>query len=301
MLGLTKNLIRRVKNIITVAQRSLSGSAGADGQHQAHEATKPPVKKRFGPEASIKDDAEATEVLNRHTGFLTWYIDFLKGELIPTASYQRHITALKAALLTARLGKHAGAGDELDIDIAKLISSDQTWIRLLFDLMLDPFDDVRDSASILLGLLPQELVGTTAGTTLDSEGLLGTLREFCARAQALADTTGRADHGDGAARSHGLLCRWLDNQDLRINLVSNVIQSLEDKITKAEKDLGHAALENPVHGDFAAIKYVTLNPVKSTLRLEGENWPQALTRLNSSFPRISCVTVKMRCPRESIH
>ena len=258
VLGLTKGLIRRAKNIITVAQRNLSGPT-ASGVYKT-ESTADPAhlaqKKKPGPEAAWKDNVEAKDVLAGHEAFMQWYMNFLKSELLPTASYQRHITALKATLLVLRLGKHAGAGDELDIDAAKTISADVSWTRLLLDLMLDPFDDVRESASTVLGLLPWEIVEAPTKSQHGSLSLLGTLREFCSRAQTLADRTGRADHGDGAARSQGLLCRWLSSQDDRIKLASSVIQGLEDKISRAEKDLGHAALDNPVHGDFAAIRYV---------------------------------------------
>ncbi|KAK0646502.1 putative death-receptor fusion protein-domain-containing protein [Cercophora newfieldiana] len=257
VLGLTKNLIRRVKNVITVAQRSLAFSA--DSSHAAASAgadpNKPAPKKKFGPEAQLKDDAEATEVRTRHEEFLSWYLDFLKGELLPTVSYQRHVTALKATLLTIRLGKHAGAGDEFDVDIGRVIASDPSCARLLFDLILDPFDDVRDGACVLLGLLPQDLlvVPSQDGDSVDLRRILG---QFCNNAQALANRTGRADHGDGAARSKGLLCKWLGTQEARLGVVEEALGELEGKVEKAERDLGHAAIENPVHGEFAAISYM---------------------------------------------
>ncbi len=247
VLGHTKSLIKRAKNIITVAQRSLS-------THQlVADGTRPPAKKKFGPEIVLKDASEARQVLDRHEAFLGWYMDFLKNELLPTASYQRHITAIRAALLLLRVGKHAGATDDIiDGDIAQLISSDSTWIRLLLDLLLDPFDDVRDSSATLLSLLP----ATSAADAGTSPDLLKVLKEFCTRASTLADRTGRADHGDGAARSQALFCTWLGNQDLQIALLSEILERVESKITKAEEDLGHAAIENPVHADFAAIRYV---------------------------------------------
>lgn len=259
VLGLTKGLIQRAKSIITVAQRNLSGPT-ASGAYKTESTADPArlaLKRKPGPETAWNNGVEASEVLASHLAFLKWYMSFLKSELLLTASYQRHITALKATLLMLKLGKHAGAGDELDIEAAKAISTDASWTRLLLDLMLDPFDDVRDGASAVLSLLPREIVEAPTGCENGPTTLLETLREFCSRAQALADRTGRADHGDGAARSQGLLCRWLSSQELRIELASGVIQGLEDKISRAEKDLGHAALDNPVHGDFAAIRYVS--------------------------------------------
>jgi hypothetical protein len=245
VLGYTKNLIKRAKNIITVAQRSLSAhesAASKDGTQS---------KKKFGPEVMLKDATEAKDVLERHQGFLRWYTDFLKNELHPTASYQRHITAVRAILLLLQIGKHAGATDDvIDEDIARQISSDITWIRLLLDLLIDPFDDVRDGAMIILSLLSPN---TTPSPEARPSKFILILSQFCQRAGKLADRTGRADHGDGAARAHGLMCSWLSKPDSRIAHLSAILGKLETKISKAEEDLGHAAIENPIHSDFAAI------------------------------------------------
>jgi hypothetical protein len=247
VLGHTKNLIKRVKNVITVAQRSLSTHPSSeDGAHA-------PPKKKFGPGITLNDVSEASAVLSRHEAFLSWYLDFLKNELLPTASYQRHITAIKATLLLLRVGKHAGATDDgVDEDIARSISCDFTWLRLLPDLLLDPFDDVRDSAAMLLSLLPSK---PAEPHDLNSPKLLDILGQISQRATGLADRTGRADHADGAARSHGLRCSSIRNsQDAQISLLSSIIDRLESKISKAAVDLGHAAIESPVHPYFAAIR-----------------------------------------------
>ncbi|KAK0736952.1 putative death-receptor fusion protein-domain-containing protein [Apiosordaria backusii] len=257
VLGLTKNLLKRVKNIITVAQRSLVDFTNREAQQVTGGNTQPPPKKKPGPEAALKNAAEANSVLISHQIFLEWYVGFLRDELIPTASYQRHITAVKAALLAVRVGKHAAATDDtVDEDVIQRIALDPTWTRLLFDLLLDPFDDVRDAASTLLGLIPQEMIAREVMRSQNQETLLDLLREFCGRASALADRTGRADHGDGAARARGLLCSWLNDQHLQIQYLAEVVRWIETKISKAEQDLGHAAIESPVHADFAAISYV---------------------------------------------
>lgn len=256
MLGLTKNLIRRVKGIITVARRSIAAHASRGNQPTTGDPARLVAKRKPGPEATQNYEAEAPEILARHEGFLRWYICFLKGELLPTASYQRHITALKATLLALKIGKHAGAPDELDMEIIEIISSDPSWTRLVLDLLLDPFDDVRDGASTILALFPGQTVEAASDPTCGYNSLLGALREFNEKAKSLANWTGRADHGDGAARSQGLLCRWLGDQAPRIELVFGILRVLEDKISRAEADLGHAAIQNPVHGEFAAIRYV---------------------------------------------
>ena len=278
ILGLSKSLVRRVKNIITVAQRSIAASDTRDTLTKVGDPTRPVPKRKPGPEATQNYEEGAIEILTRHHEFMKWYLNFLKWELLPTASYQRHITALKAILLTLRIGKYAGAHDELDMGIVQVLSSDSSWVRLLLDLLMDPFDDVRDSALAILALIPKDTVDAPLRSGQSPANLLGALQEFCTKAKALADRTGRADHGDGAARSSGLLCRWLGGQALRIGLVSEILSGLEVKISSAEADLGHAAIRNPVHGDFAAIRYVS---IRELCRVgEQHNQPVADWNLN---------------------
>jgi hypothetical protein len=259
-LAMTKDLINRVKYVIAVANRSLAKlekkpqPKAVDGQ-----ATKPTEKKKKYPENLITNEKEAQAVLDRHTSFLNWYIDFLKGELIPTSSYQRHIAALKAFSPVLKLGKHASASDEaLDTDMARSIFTDTTCIRLLLDLLMDPFDDVRETAMEILLMVPEDIISATLSYKHDggnAQTLLDTLRLFCARATKLASRTGRADHGNGAARAQGLLCSWLENTDAQIALVSSSLETLETKLAKAKGDLGHAAVNDSVHGDFASLGY----------------------------------------------
>ncbi|KAK4189594.1 thyroid adenoma-associated protein [Podospora australis] len=297
VLGLTKSLLKRVKNIITVAQRALIDFANREAQGISNEKPKPPPKKKAGSEAALKDAFEAMALLDHHTSFIKWYLDFLKSELLPTASYQRHITAMKAALLTLRVGKHAAAVDDIvDEDVIKVIASDSTWIRLLLDLLLDPFDDVRDSAATLLSLIPQELVAAPTSPSEGSPTLLDVLREFCERASKLADRTGRADHSDGAARSQGLFCSWLNGQSLQIEHLSRIVTGIEDKIAKAENDLGHAAIENPVHANFAAIGYVWQVLAKQTYpETELENLRQVQHRIFGAAQRIWLAVKHVLC------
>lgn len=255
-----KDLINRVKYVIAVAKRSLAKieakplpKTGKGGPATATE------KKKKYPENLITDAKEAEAVLRRHSSFLRWYIEFLKGELIPTSSYQRHIAALKAFSPVLKLGKHASASDEeLDTDTARTVFTDTTCIRLLLDLLMDPFDDVRETAMEILLLVPQDLISGRISSNHDdgrNDTLLDTLRLFCSRATKLASRTGRADHGNGAARAQGLLCCWLNTRDAQISLVSSSLETLEGKLAKAKGDLGHAAVNDSVHGDFASLGY----------------------------------------------
>ncbi|KAB5570246.1 putative death-receptor fusion protein-domain-containing protein [Coniochaeta sp. 2T2.1] len=255
-LAMTKDLINRVKYVIAMATRSLS-KLDAKAQRKTGEpqpSTATEQKKKY-PENLITDEKEARAVLERHTSFLGWYIEFIKGELIPTASYQRHIAGLKAFWPVLKLGKHASASDDaLDTETARTIFRDNTCIRLLLDLLMDPFDDVRETAMEILLLVPQDII--TASLSNGEQTLLKTLRLFCTRATNLASRTGRADHGNGAARAQGLLCSWLSAREAQLALVSSSLQTLENKLDKAKYDLGHAAVNDSVHGDFASLGYI---------------------------------------------
>lgn len=259
ILSLTKDLVHRVKYVMNMASRSLV-KAEAKAQHKPADDRPPKEKKqktKKGTENLITDQREAQAVLGRHAGFLRWYIEFLKGELIPTASYQRHITALKALLPVLKLGKHASGSDEsLDMETARAIFTDPTSIRLLLDLLLDPFDDVRETAMGVLLMVPQDFVVQPVEDAAGTRTLVDALAEFCTRAVELADRTGRADHGNGAARAQGLLCSWLGTKDSRIGLVQDKIVQLEAKLAKARQDLGRSAMEDSLHGDFAALGYM---------------------------------------------
>ncbi len=227
-------------------------------QRQTNNQTDPskPVKIKFGPEAALRDE-EATSILERHDNFLRWYLDFLKEQLVPTASYQRRISGLKSAIATLKTAKQEAAATDNVIDhtILATISSDPTWIRLLFDLILDPFDDVRETAVVLLVMFPDDVVRATRSTDTGPTSLYSELEEFSRRAHDIAMRTSRADHGDGAARSHGLLSSWSSTQEAKLTIVSNCLDRLQGKLTKAELGLGQATMESPVHGDFASIRY----------------------------------------------
>ncbi len=102
--------------------------------------------------------ADSEYLMAKHVNFLEWYINFLKSELVPTASYQRHITALKALTILLQSGVDRAVAQGY---LSKLAQRELKWsfalsvfsptlIRLLFDLSMDPFDDVRHAAVLVL-------------------------------------------------------------------------------------------------------------------------------------------------------
>jgi hypothetical protein len=83
---------------------------------------------------------------------------------------------------------------------------------------------------------------------------LGLLRNFVERAEVLSRKTGRADYADGVARSTSLLFSLLSSTDEQTIFLSQTVEDLEAKLSLAEKDLGQAVLEAPIHGNFAALQ-----------------------------------------------
>ena len=247
MLGYSRELVNRVKNVISVAKRGLAKS----GTKPSESALS---KKRPAPEELLGGEKELKEILEGHESFLKWYLEFLKGELIPTASYQRHITGLRALLPILKLEKRTSCPEELlDSATVSTVFSDSTWVRLILDLILDPFDDVRETAATIPKMLSRHLTLVQVDSGIDSSFFLHYLQKFCAKATGLAGRTGRADHGNGAARSQGLLCTWTPTQDARFALISETLGRLERKLSLAARDLGHAAMEESVHVDFASL------------------------------------------------
>jgi len=120
---------------------------------------------------------------------------------------------------------------------------------------MDPFDDVREGAASILASFPQEVIVTEIYVGDGSKPrLLELLGGLAIETSQLASRTGRADHADGAARTQGLMCLWEHDWDNKKAILENILGHIDMKLTFAEEDLGRAALDHPVHGDFAAAR-----------------------------------------------
>lgn len=262
---------------------------------------------KYGPGPSTSSEEERSlydrtrNLLQRHERFIEWYLEFLLGELVPTVSYQRHITALKAIELLL----HSGIlNSSLTMQSLTISNNATTWayrvnffttraMRLLLDLLMDPFEDVRISSAAILKLasvenfaaetqtqefsdqktklvrvgneIPQHKAysdldhqvsenQSTLPNVTQAERGLSSLTALVARAEDLAKRTGRADYGDGVARCYELLYTLLPSTESRLKLVKKLVTDLETKIHIAEQDLANAVLDAPVHGTFAALK-----------------------------------------------
>ncbi|KAH7348481.1 HEAT repeat protein-like protein [Rhexocercosporidium sp. MPI-PUGE-AT-0058] len=219
-----------------------------------------------------------------HDDFIMWYVEFLLTELIPTASYQRHITSLKAILLFLKSGI---LKQGVDSQPAKTSGNNTVWpysidfftrgcMRLLLDLLLDPFEDVRSGATNILKLasptsfdleltdisevehnsIPLDVNTFGNKTCEEGNAPLRLLVDFIARAEDISKNTGRADHADGVARSYELLYGLQTSPQSRLGVITQLAEDLERKIEVAERSLGQAVSEAPIHGNFAALTFV---------------------------------------------
>ncbi|KAH9438168.1 hypothetical protein MCOR02_001806 [Pyricularia oryzae] len=227
----TKTMIQRIKGTITAGQKVVAGTASGG--------------EKAGAKNAAAKVAVSQEVIQEHENFSKWYMSFLLGELVPTASYQRHITALRAIVQVLNFGKEL---------CGQSIFLDYSWIRSILDLVVDPFSDVRETAISLLMMAPREDVESLVQTRPDSSmKLVDLVRDFRAQAAAMASRTGRADHGDGSARLQGLLCSWASSLEQQLDILNQTIADIDMKLAVAKRDIALAVVEHPVHGDFASI------------------------------------------------
>lgn len=216
--------------------------------------------------------------------FLDWYTEFLTWELQSTSSYQRHITALQ--LLYRLLLPDVGAGavrlppefasNRDKVPLQKNMFTPQL-LRCALDLMLDPFDDVRNGAAAILELVPPSMLlapaNDTGGLTMDTEPTVGDreilrsrgLINMLYRAEAIMRYTGRADHADGVGRLYNLLYGTCQNSakpdnwyKSRVSILEHILERLEHDIRVARDNMRLAVGKYPLHGYLIALRYKTI-------------------------------------------
>ncbi|PVH78131.1 hypothetical protein DL98DRAFT_258029 [Cadophora sp. DSE1049] len=281
ILSSTKQMVERLRGATSLLSKEIDSLS-----FQLNGNQKPPTSQ---PEEGHKRLDAIKHISQSHNDFVTWYLEFLLRELIPTASYQRHITSLKAISLFLRSGI---LKQGLESPPLKTSGNNTVWpysiafftrgsMRLLMDLLMDPFEDVRSGATSILKLAsPSDFelepspstatkedkisldsaksdLNTAIDKTSECNSVpLGLLVNFITRAEDLSKQTGRADHADGVARSYELLYGLQISPESRLALITKLVDDLERKIEVAEHSLGQAVFEAPVHGNFAALTFV---------------------------------------------
>ncbi|KLJ08624.1 hypothetical protein EMPG_15944 [Blastomyces silverae] len=230
--------------------------------------------------------AKHANIADAHVQFLRWYVNFLELELQPTMSYQRHISALKTLVLLSQ----AGLDSRIDPTHLSRLGQDQTsWdcsieifrpslFRLMGDLLINPFDDVRATALMLLNMFPR----THIQSALDNDGqeyiiegrdspLRVQLVTALERAERVASRTSRADHADAVARLYHILfdlasCgkspdtgrNWYERKQ---TIVERLLTTLEENLYSTDGSFQNAIRETSVHGYISALsRYIVSTP-----------------------------------------
>lgn len=193
---------------------------------------------------------------DEHVAFFKWYTSFLTLELQSTATYQRHITALEMlghiVYKTPRVQSTRSPDPRPWLDetgITRCPSYTQALVRPLFDLVMNPFEDVRASAASCLFFV------------LESWPRAWTAKIDIARqvrtTEQLMRATGRADHADGFARIWRLHCQvgplvfWPEGNS---DALEQALVYLQTDIDMARSNLQSAVENSPLHGHIIALR-----------------------------------------------
>lgn len=241
--------------------------------------------------------ANTFELYHAHIEFIHWYLRFITSELHPTAAYQRHISALKALTIVMKSGLDPSVPHHALSRIAqgeirfpfKMNILTPLLVRELFDLIMDPFDDVRHAAAFLLKLGANKsseppkrplkgpkVAPVFLGQPVDSTALVEHgFASFLERAEKTMLRSGRADHADGVARAYDLLferrceplspdsaansvlAEWMKS---RQGIVEHLILLLDETIAAASSNLSVAVNAYPMHGTLSALRYIFEQP-----------------------------------------
>ncbi|CAZ84999.1 unnamed protein product [Tuber melanosporum] len=210
------------------------------------------------------------ESIEEAASFISWYLNFLKSQLAPGASYQRVVTALRVLIMVVRSGVDPSLVDPDDKASKKkgllywppsvrVDFFDGAMKRVLVDCLFNPFEDVRVMAAEVLKFAPD------CG---------GSLRVILERGLREMNTSGRARDADGVARSIDLWFHFATKrspeskleelwgfavaaQSGELCVVDWVLNVLElDYLKVAREDFQRAVRERPIYGLFSALRLI---------------------------------------------
>ncbi|KIV81025.1 hypothetical protein PV11_08478 [Exophiala sideris] len=183
------------------------------------------------------NDDETDTVLRQYRTFSIRFFDFLKEELGAGISYPRHILSLQSLKYFLSLSIEPHTFDD-----------DLVMTRSLYNLTLDPFEEVRVHAATLLRILNMrnaKLVSRVGGS------------DFLQKVGMLAVQTVRGDHADGMGRLLAVLPS-LNNTDEPVEFAGKtaIMRSIS-RLENAISDGGNLRPGStvPVHGHLLALYY----------------------------------------------
>lgn len=248
IMSLTRKFIIRLKSGVLI--EGISDAAG-------------PVTGKE-PSGWVRSDDETKELLKA-------YIQFLQSDLVVTASYPRHASALRALNLLLQSGLDART------NITPLKSEVETrWklhlevfeprlLRLLVDLLLDPFEEVRQTSLSILNLFPRQILLSGMIDAAEQQPTIGTrLTDALTRAENIASKTSRADNADTVARLyHILFCAATTSTEAssdwwstKQSVVNTILTKLEERLLSTGGLFNSTMREAPLHGYMSGLRYI---------------------------------------------
>lgn len=219
-----------------------------------------------------EQQANSTRSYSETRACLKAYIGLLKADMRPTASYSRHIMALK----TMNLFLQSGLDSRVNLTKRAKMEEDKVrWkfnieifepslLRLLVDLLLDPFEEVRATSLTILNLAPGDmLLGGLLQPGNQSSAMPLRLTDALTKAEHLASNTSRADHADTVARLyHIIFCAAAeahsegDSQwwETKKGVVDLLLKKLEDKVSNPGGLFTTSMRDAPLHGYVSALR-----------------------------------------------
>jgi hypothetical protein len=274
VLGFLQRMLDRLKAATSTLEKDVGRKRRESAKAQA-EAKQ--GQKRLGDAPEI--------VLEYHKDFLSWFIRFLRAQLHPAAAYQRHITTLRAFIIVAKSGLDHGIDQRYfskqalgEIKWSFHVSIFSSWLRRnLYELIMNPFDDVRNFAAMLMEMAPEltrdrassgsDIVPT--GTRSEKHDKANTqLFRFLQRSEERMLRSGRADHADGVSRTYALLFKVAvarqptePTEDIptvwwvtKLGIIRHLVEQLETTIDTANSNLSLAVSRFPMHGILSSLR-----------------------------------------------
>jgi hypothetical protein len=213
---------------------------------------------------TLKGEADNfLRIVAEHETFMRWLVDFIPTQLHPGAGYQRHIFALKLLGIVLKPGidpsmelqsKAALNREQWEFSVKVLTPVLQ---RLLGDLILDPFEDVRSMAASLLQ-------ASFESGSIERRAVPAVIYALLERAESKMLLSGRADHADGLGRMYEIIFYFAtfelsygnehDWKRSKLGIVSFLVDKLERSIEVAKQNISLAIAQFSMHGVLLSLR-----------------------------------------------
>jgi hypothetical protein len=200
---------------------------------------------------------KAAVIVSHHQGFLGWIIRRCVRELRPESGYQRHIFALEVLSIAFASGIDVFGAPSIDKMSSKTVS--KSLARLLADLVMSPYEDIRClSATLLRSTIAVVESSPAVASHANFEPIH---KAALRRAEDKMLQSGRADHADGYGRLYALSA----NVQVTTEKGQETLHSLESRVTKllekirigliiARESSNDAISTEPLHGRLLALR-----------------------------------------------